>query len=103
MVKLEVNPYDAFTGQILDFIELDGTVSLSLDAVYATVDTANDTLTWTVASQPWEDGDQLISCGPGRLHPSVLGLRVAAAGRYLQDSLGARIMRCVRYNRGAMS
>ncbi len=59
-VKVEVNPSDALTGQLLDFIELDGTVSLSLNAADATVDTVNDTLSWAVDSQPWEDGDLLM-------------------------------------------
>ena len=59
-MKLEVNPDNAFTGHILDFVELDGTVSLSLDDVDAVVDRVNDTLSWTVAEQPWKDGDQLM-------------------------------------------
>ena len=59
-VKVEVDPHDALSGQIVDFIELDGTVSLSLDDVDATVDDANDTLSWSVSSQPWEDGDLLM-------------------------------------------
>ena len=59
-VKVEVTPDDALTGQIVDIIELDGTVSLSLDVADATVDAANDTLSWSVSSEPWEDGDQLM-------------------------------------------
>ena len=59
-VKLEVNPDDALAGHILEFVELDGTVSLSLDDVDAVVDSVNDTLSWTVAEQPWEDGDLLM-------------------------------------------
>ena len=59
-VKLEVTPNGALADHMLDFIELDGTVSLSLDVVDATVDSANDTLSWSVASQPWEDGDKLM-------------------------------------------
>ena len=49
-VKLEVTPNGALADHMLDFIELDGTVSLSLDVVDATVDSANDTLSWSVAS-----------------------------------------------------
>ncbi len=59
-VKVEVTPDDALGGHILDFIELDGTVSLSLDVADATVDAANGTLSWSVSSQPWEDGDMLM-------------------------------------------
>ena len=59
-VKVKVTPDDALAGQVLDIIELDGTVSLSLDVADATVDDANDTLSWSVASQPWADGDKLM-------------------------------------------
>ena len=59
-VKLEVSPHTGLSGHILDFIELDGTTSLSLNADQATVDAANDTLSWSVASQPWHDGDELM-------------------------------------------
>ena len=59
-VKIEVDPDYALAGHILDFIELDGTVSLSLDAFDATVDTVTNTLTWSVSSQPWHDGDLLM-------------------------------------------
>ena len=59
-VNVKVTPDDALDDHIVDIIELDGTVSLSLDVVDATVDSANDTLSWSVASQPWEDGDKLM-------------------------------------------
>ena len=59
-VKMNVSPHTALDGQVLDFIELDGTVSLSLDAADATADSANNALSWTVSSQPWEDGDKLM-------------------------------------------
>ena len=59
-VKVGVTPDDALAGQVLDFIELDGTVSLSLDVSDATVDAASGTLSWSVSSQPWEDGDLLM-------------------------------------------
>ena len=59
-VKLEVSPHTGLSDHVLDFIELDGTVSLSLNADQATVDAANDTLSWSVASRPWEDGDELM-------------------------------------------
>ncbi|MCY4475055.1 MAG: hypothetical protein OXC83_06425 [Chloroflexi bacterium] len=59
-VKFELSSDDALAGHVVDFIELDGTVSLSLNADDATVDAANDTLSWSVASQPWHDGDELM-------------------------------------------
>ena len=59
-VKVEVDPDDALAGHVLDFIELDGTVSLSLDVFDAAVDTVTNTLTWSVSSQPWHDGDLLM-------------------------------------------
>ena len=59
-VEVEVDPHDALEDHIVDIIELDGTVLLSLDVDDATVDSANDTLSWNVESQPWEDGDLLM-------------------------------------------
>ena len=59
-VEVEVTPDGALAGEVLDIIELDGTVSLSLDVADATVDAANDTLSWSVASRPWEGGDMLM-------------------------------------------
>ncbi len=64
-VKVEVTPNAALAGQIVDFIELDGTVSLSLDVADATVDPSTGSgqsgaLSWSVSSQPWEDGDPLM-------------------------------------------
>ncbi|MDE2716606.1 MAG: hypothetical protein OXI33_06265, partial [Chloroflexota bacterium] len=57
---VKVNPHTGLAGQIVDFIELDGSVSLSLDIDDATVDAANNALSWTVSSQPWHDGDKLM-------------------------------------------
>ena len=59
-VKVKVSPHTGLAGQVIDFIELDGSVSLSLDVADATVDAANHTLSWTVAEQPWHDGDKLM-------------------------------------------
>ena len=59
-VKVEVTPDGALDGHVVDVIELDGTVSLSLDVFDATVDSVNDTLNWTVSEQPWDDGDLLM-------------------------------------------
>ena len=53
-------PPAALSGHVVDFIELDGTVSLSLNVSDTTEDAANETLSWTVASQPWDDGDKLM-------------------------------------------
>ena len=61
VVKVEVTPDDALAGQVVDFIEIDGTVSLSLKVADATVDARNDTLSWSVSSQPWESGDKLMA------------------------------------------
>ena len=46
------------TGHALDFIALDGSVSLSLDVADATHDSG--TLVWSVATQPWSAGDKLM-------------------------------------------
>ena len=78
-VKLEVSPHTGLTGHTVDIIELDGSVSLSLDIDDATVDSANDTLSWSVSSQPWEDGDKLMvrihsllrACSDERVAPNV--------------------------------
>ena len=59
-VKLELDPHTGIAGHILDFFALDGSVPLSLNVADATADAANDTLSWAVASQPWEDGDELM-------------------------------------------
>ncbi len=64
-VRVGVTPDDALAGHIMDIIELDGTVSLSLDVADATVDPSArsgqaGTLSWSVSPQPWEDGDMLM-------------------------------------------
>ena len=59
-VKLKLTPHTGLANHVVDFIGLDGKVSLSLDADDATVDAANNTLSWSVSSQPWEDGDMLM-------------------------------------------
>ncbi len=48
----------SLSGHTLDFITLDGTVIHSLDWSAATV--SGNTLTWSVASQPWQAGDKLM-------------------------------------------
>ena len=59
-VKVALSPHTGIAGHAVDFIALDGSVSLSLDVADATVDAANDTLSWPVASQPWQSGDKLM-------------------------------------------
>ena len=59
-VKIVVTPDDALFDHIVDIIELDGTVSLSFDDFDATVDSVNGTVSWSVSSQPWDDGDLLM-------------------------------------------
>lgn len=59
-VTLSLSPYASLAGKVLDFIALDGTVSLSLSADDATVDATAGTFTWAVATQPWSDGDLLM-------------------------------------------
>ena len=59
-VKLKLTPHTGIADHVVDFIALDGSVPLSLGVADATVDAANGTLSWTVSSQPWEDGDTLM-------------------------------------------
>ena len=59
-VKLKLSPHNGIAGHTLHLIALDGSVPLSLKVADATVDAPNDTLSWTVASQPWDDGDKLM-------------------------------------------
>ncbi len=59
-VKMRLSPHTGIANHILDFIALDGSVTLSLNVADATVDAANDTLSWPVASQPWHSGDKLM-------------------------------------------
>ena len=59
-VKVKVSPHTGLANHVLDFIALDGSVALSLGVDDATVDAANNTLSWTVAEQPWHDGDTLM-------------------------------------------
>ena len=59
-VVLTLNPHVSLGGAVLSFIELDGSVSLSLSASDATVDSAAGIYSWPVTTQPWENGDQLM-------------------------------------------
>ena len=57
-LTLELSPAASLIGHALDFIALDGSVTLSLDGGAATV--SGGTLTWSVADQPWQAGDLLM-------------------------------------------
>ena len=59
-VVLTLNPHVSLSGHVLDFIDLNGNVALSLFADAATVDSAAGTYSWPVTTEPWEDGDQLM-------------------------------------------
>ena len=60
IVKVNVSPHTGLAGHRRDFIELDGSVSLSLQVDHVREDAANDTLNCSVSSQPWEGGDKLM-------------------------------------------
>ena len=59
-VAMKLTAHTGLNNHALDFIALDGSVSLSLVADDATVDSASNTLSWTVAEQPWHGGDKLM-------------------------------------------
>ena len=59
-VKVKVSPHTGLAGHRLDYIELDGSVSHSLQVDDATFDAANGTLRWAVEEQPWHEGDLLM-------------------------------------------
>ena len=83
------------TGHILDFIALDGTVSLSL----AVADAAEDagTLTWPVASQPWNAGDKMML--RVRKAPAPPGVTVTLSPR--EEYLTYTYTHCDAYGLGA--
>ena len=58
-VRLSLTSHTDLEGHVLDFITMDGTLSLSLDVADAAVDSSN-ALNWAVETQPWEDGDRLM-------------------------------------------
>ena len=59
-VVLTLSAYASLSGHKLDFIELDGSVALSLPASSATEDPNASTLTWSVPNQPWHNADMLM-------------------------------------------
>ncbi len=60
MAKMTLSPHTGLAGHVVDFIALDGSVSLSLHTDDATLDPDIHTLTWAVTPQPWHDGDRLM-------------------------------------------
>ena len=59
VVTMTLNPSASLAGHAIDFIALDGSVSLTLSFDDATQG-GSGALTWSVASQPWNDGDLLM-------------------------------------------
>ena len=59
-VVLSLSTHASLSAHKLDFIELDGSVSLSLPASSATEDTTARTLTWSITDQPWHHGEMLM-------------------------------------------
>ena len=63
-VEVELDPHSAtgFGNHHIDFLALDGTVTLRLDFDDAVEVEGDETraLTWSVCSQPWDDGDLLM-------------------------------------------
>ena len=62
-VQIQLTPHNTLPGHHIDFIVLDGTVSLRLDfddAVEVSEDDGAQALSWGVCDQPWVDGDQLM-------------------------------------------
>ena len=57
---LSLSSHVSLAHYALDFIELDGSASLTLKTNDATVDSAAGTHTWSVTTQPWHNGDKLM-------------------------------------------
>lgn len=73
-VIMTLSPYVSLLGQTLDFIALDGTTALSLEAKSATVDTSAGTLAWSRATRPWSADDRLML----RLHGPTVSIMDAS-------------------------
>ena len=70
-VVLSLSTHASLSGHKLDFIELDGSVSLSLPASYATEDTTAGTLSWSITEQPWHHGEMLmLRISPSNIQPT---------------------------------
>ena len=59
-LTLGLSPFNALTGHTLDFITVDGTSALTLNASAAAVNAEYGTLTWAVSDQPWTSVDKLM-------------------------------------------
>ena len=62
-VEMQLTPHTLLPDHHIDFIALDGLLSLRLDfddAVTGTETDGTQALSWGVCEQPWEDGDQLM-------------------------------------------
>ena len=61
-VRIELDPHDSLAGHHIDFIALDGTVSLRLDFDDASEigEGTSRALSWNVCEQPWSEGDLLM-------------------------------------------
>ena len=59
-VEIMLSPHTGLANHVIDFIALNGSVILSLNVDEATVDAANNTLSWPVTHQPWKNGDKLM-------------------------------------------
>ena len=57
-VEIDISPPDAFAGQDIEFIELDGTVGLRLNAEAAAVN--GTVLSWPIDRAPWTYGDRYL-------------------------------------------
>ena len=60
VVTLELEQFVTLAGHALDFIILDGSVSLTLSFDEATAAGDSGTFTWPMADSPWQEGDQLL-------------------------------------------
>ncbi len=59
-VALVLGAWVSLSGYVLEFIALDGSVSLSLPVEEATLDEEAGAYTWEVLTQPWVEGDLLM-------------------------------------------
>ena len=59
-IVLTGNEYLSLYQRSLDFIDVDGSIRMSLHIADATPDFVSDIYTWDVADQPWREGDLLM-------------------------------------------
>ncbi len=59
-VEMASGAWVSLGGYVLEFIALDGSVSLSLSVEEATLDEGQGAYTWDVLTQPWAEGDLLM-------------------------------------------